>query len=38
MPTTADFLIYTQWAGILTLACGLIAILGFIFKWGLRFR
>ncbi|NEO70304.1 Ycf51 family protein [Moorena sp. SIO3H5] len=38
MPTTADFLIYTKWSGILTLACGLIAILGFILKWGLRFR
>lgn len=38
MATTADFLNYTQWAGILTLACGLLALLGFIFKWGIRFR
>ncbi|HBB35416.1 MAG TPA: hypothetical protein DDZ80_03540 [Cyanobacteria bacterium UBA8803] len=38
MPTTADFLTYTQWAGIFTLVCGLFSILGFIFKWGIRFR
>jgi len=38
MPTTADFLTFTQWAGILTLACGALTLLGFMFKWGLRFR
>src|SRR5919202_4965702 len=38
MPTTADFLTFAQWAGIATIACGVIAILGFIFKWGIRFR
>jgi hypothetical protein len=38
MFTTADFLIYTQWAGILTLAFGALGALGFIFKWGIRFR
>ncbi len=38
MLTTADFLVFTQWAGILTLVCGAIAVLGFIFKWGIRFR
>ncbi|NET59421.1 MAG: DUF2518 family protein [Symploca sp. SIO2E6] len=38
MPTTADFLTFTQWSGILTLACGALTILGFVFQWGLRFR
>lgn len=38
MLTTADFLSFAQWAGILTLVGGLIAVLGFIFKWGIRFR
>lgn len=38
MPTTADFLTFAQWAGILTLVCGAIAVLGFIFQWGIRFR
>ncbi len=38
MLTNTDFLTFAQWSGILTVACGLIAILGFILKWGLRFR
>lgn len=38
MLSNADFLIFTQWAGILTLACGLITVLSFLFKWGIRFR
>lgn len=38
MLTTADFLIYTQWAGILTLACGVLTAIAFIFQWGIRFR
>ncbi|MEQ8995947.1 MAG: Ycf51 family protein [Coleofasciculus sp. B1-GNL1-01] len=38
MPTTTDFLTYTQWIGILTLVCGVFSLLGFIFKWGIRFR
>ncbi|MBE9125516.1 MULTISPECIES: Ycf51 family protein [unclassified Coleofasciculus] len=38
MPTTANFLTYTQWVGILTLVCGLLSLLGFILKWGIRFR
>lgn len=38
MPTTADFLTATQWAGITTLLFGAIAILGFVLKWGIRFR
>ncbi|NEQ69104.1 MAG: DUF2518 family protein [Symploca sp. SIO2D2] len=38
MPTTADFLTFSQWSGILTLACGALTILGFVLQWGLRFR
>jgi hypothetical protein len=38
MPTTSDFLQYAQWSGIATLAFALLAILGFVFKWGIRFR
>ncbi|GAB4156345.1 MAG: Ycf51 family protein [Cyanobacteria bacterium J069] len=38
MPTLADFLTAAQWAGIVTLITGAIATLGFIFKWGIRFR
>lgn len=38
MLTTADFLTFTKWAGILTLACGVITLVAFVFKWGLRFR
>ncbi len=38
MLTTADFRYYTQWSGIATLVFAAIAILGFILKWGIRFR
>lgn len=38
MPTTADFLTAAQWSGIATLIFGAIAVLGFIFGWGIRFR
>lgn len=38
MPTPADFLKATQWSGILTLLCLALVILGFIFRWGIRFR
>lgn len=38
MLTTADFLQYTQWSGIATLAFAALAILSFLFKWGIRFR
>lgn len=38
MPTTAVFLTATQWVGIITLVFALITVLGFIFKWGIRFR
>lgn len=36
--TTADFLNYSQWAAITTVVFGALATLGFIFKWGIRFR
>ncbi|MBD2664017.1 hypothetical protein B6N60_03623 [Richelia sinica FACHB-800] len=38
MLTTADFLQYTQWSGIATLVFAFLAILAFVFKWGIRFR
>ncbi|MEA5574815.1 Ycf51 family protein [Anabaena sp. UHCC 0451] len=38
MPSTADFLQYTQWSGIATLAFAVLTILAFILKWGFRFR
>ncbi len=38
MLTTADFLTFTKWAGILTLACAVITLVAFIFKWGFQFR
>lgn len=38
MPTTDDFLTYAQWAGIATLAFAALAGLGFLFRWGIRFR
>lgn len=38
MLTNADFLSFAQWAGILTLVSGVVAVLAFIFKWGVRFR
>jgi Protein of function (DUF2518) len=33
-----DFLKYTQWSGLATLAFAAIAILAFVLKWGIRFR
>ncbi|KYC41232.1 hypothetical protein WA1_03455 [Scytonema hofmannii PCC 7110] len=38
MFTTDNFFQYTQWSGIATLAFAGLVILGFVFKWGLRFR
>ena len=38
MPTTADFLNYSQWMGIITLVCAGITVLGFFLEWGIRFR
>lgn len=38
MHLTTDFIPAAQWAGILTLVCGALTMLGFILKWGIRFR
>jgi hypothetical protein len=38
MLTTDDFLTYAQWAAIATLAFGVLSSLGFLLKWGIRFR
>jgi hypothetical protein len=38
MFSTDDFARYTQWAGIATLIFAFITFLGFVFKWGIRFR
>ncbi|MBE9205964.1 Ycf51 family protein [Nostoc sp. LEGE 06077] len=38
MFSTADFLQYTQWSGIATLVFAVLAVLSFVFKWGIRFR
>jgi hypothetical protein len=34
----SDFFQYTQWTGIATLAFIVLTILGFLLKWGIRFR
>ena len=38
MLTTAEFSVAFKWAGILTLVSGVLSLLGFLFKWGVRFR
>lgn len=38
MLQTADFLKFAQGAGIFTLVCAALAVLGFFLKWGIRFR
>lgn len=38
MQFQSDFLQYTQWAGIATVAFVVLTILGFLLKWGIRFR
>ncbi|MFH7027389.1 MAG: Ycf51 family protein [Heteroscytonema crispum UTEX LB 1556] len=38
MLSTQEFFQYTQWSGIATLIFAVLAILGFILKWGVRFR
>jgi hypothetical protein len=38
MPTTSDFLQYSQWSGIATLIIAVITVVSFIFQWGFRFR
>jgi len=38
METTTKFLIAGEWVGIATLACAVLTILAFLFRWSLRFR
>jgi hypothetical protein len=38
MLSTAELLNYSKWCGLLTLVFAGITVLGFIFKWGIRFR
>ncbi|MCL1473609.1 Ycf51 family protein [Argonema antarcticum] len=38
MIATAEFLLAAKWVGIATLAFAALAVFGFIFKWGIRFR
>ncbi|MDM9385550.1 Ycf51 family protein [Chlorogloeopsis sp. ULAP01] len=38
MFSQAEFLQYAQWSGIATLVFAAVAVLGFILKWGFRFR
>ncbi|HIK26652.1 MAG: Ycf51 family protein [Oscillatoriaceae bacterium SKW80] len=38
MLTTANFMTAAKWAGMITVASALIAVLGFILQWGIRFR
>jgi hypothetical protein len=38
MLTPANFLTYTQWAGLATLVLALIVVLGFVLQWSFRFR
>lgn len=38
MLTTANFLDAAKWSGGLTLLCAVVAVLGFLFQWGTRFR
>lgn len=38
MLDTAELLNYSKWFGLLTLISGGITVLGFLFKWGIRFR
>jgi hypothetical protein len=38
MISTAEFLKYAQWAGILTLVFAGITLIGFVFQWAIRFR
>jgi hypothetical protein len=38
MFSTEAFLTYSQWAAEVTIAVAVLALLGFLFKWGFRFR
>ncbi len=35
---TTDLFTYAQWSGYFTLFCAALAILGWVLKWGIRFR
>ncbi|MGQ9871065.1 Ycf51 family protein [Leptodesmis sp.] len=36
--SSTDLVTYAQWSGYFTIFCALIAVLGLVFKWGIRFR
>ncbi len=38
MPTTEDFALATQWSIYVTIGFAVLMLLGFAFKWGIRFR
>lgn len=38
MPTPADFLQYSLWTALAFGVCGVLTLLAFVFKWGLRFN
>ena len=38
MNLLTDFSTYVKWSGILTIACLVLTIIAFIFKWDIRFR
>jgi hypothetical protein len=38
MESSLDFATYTQWSIYTTIAFFVLALLGFVFKWGIRFR
>ncbi|WP_413166368.1 Ycf51 family protein [Capilliphycus salinus ALCB114379] len=38
MLSTAALLNYSKWIGFFTLFCAFLTVVGFIFKWGIRFR
>lgn len=38
MQTTTKFLVAGEWSAIVTLACGVLTVLAFLFRWDIRFR
>lgn len=36
--SSTDLVTYAQWSGYFTLFCAVIAVLGLVLKWGIRFR
>jgi hypothetical protein len=36
--SSTDLVTYAQWSGYFTIFCAVIAVLGLVFKWGIRFR